>query len=103
MDPAGLPALGVRPLVVLQKPNLRRPIRPAHQVGAVGVNVAHSGTLTGLLFDHGAVDQADVTNFVRRRVEEAKVVGWHRVIGGGPPRCIARIGANTHEPSDDDS
>jgi len=54
------------------------------QVGAVCVNVVHGGTLVGLLFEHSAVDQTDVTSFLRRRVGEANVVGWRRIIGGGP-------------------
>ena len=69
--------------VALPKPNLRQLIWLAREVGAVGVNVAHRGTMVGLLFEHGAVDQADVTSFVAR-AGEAKVVGWHRIIGGGP-------------------
>ena len=70
--------------MALPKPNLRQLIWLAREVGAVGVNVAHVGTMVGLLFEHGAVDQADVTSFVRRRAGEAKAIGWHRIVGGGP-------------------
>jgi len=70
--------------VALPKPNLRQLIWLAREVGAVGVNVAHVGTMVGLLFEHGADDQADVTSVVRRRAGEAKAIGWHRIVGGGP-------------------
>ena len=53
----------------------------AREVGAVGVNAAHSGTVRGLLFP-GGCREPDAEERVRRAVPEA-VVTWTRVVSGG--------------------
>ena len=68
---------------ILPKPRLESVIALASKVGAVGVNVAHSGTVVGMLFDD---DVARVRSAAVRACEGLsglKAVHCHRVIGGG--------------------
>lgn len=54
----------------------------ARQVGAVGVNVAHSGSLIGILLDRRRTKAVDVEPFVRRRLPGVGVRPA-TIIGGG--------------------
>ncbi|MBO8154791.1 hypothetical protein [Thermovirga sp.] len=51
---------------VLQKPKLRSIIDCAKKAGAVGVNVAHSGTVIGILIDNAYTDAERVKRLLKR-------------------------------------
>ena len=66
---------------LLYKPQLDAVLRLAEDVGAVGVNAAHSGTVLGLLFEddnalaENAVSQAWESLFGIRRIYNRRIVG----------------------------
>ena len=66
---------------LLYKPQLDAVLRLAEDVGAVGVNAAHSGTVLGLLFDddnalaENAVSQAWESLFGIQRIYNRRIVG----------------------------
>lgn len=68
---------------VLAKPELPQVFALADAAGALGVNVAHSGTVVGLLFDEDAerVDWAAAQ--ARSRLRGLREVHRQRLIGGG--------------------
>lgn len=80
---------------MLPQPMLEGVARLAREVGAVGVNVAHSGALIGILFDPRRTTALEAESFVRRRLPD---VGLKRamVIGGGvtsiPPETFRQQG-----------
>ena len=66
---------------LLYKPQLDAVLQLAHDVGAVGVNAAHSGTVLGLLFEddvalaENAVSQAWENLFGIQRIMNRRIVG----------------------------
>ena len=66
---------------LLYKPQLDTVLQLAHDVGAVGVNAAHSGTVLGLLFEddvalaENAVSQAWENLFGIQRIMNRRIVG----------------------------
>lgn len=68
---------------LLPKPSLETAITLGQTFGAAGVCVGHSGTVIGMLFPRGQVDQMQVAERVRRDVPELAVISWQRLIGGG--------------------
>jgi L-threonine kinase len=67
---------------VVPAPRLGPVLRFAEARGAVGVNLAHSGTVIGVLFDDpGAAVAAH--DAVRSCLPEVTAVSRHRIIGGG--------------------
>ena len=66
---------------LLYKPQLDAVLRLAEDIGAVGVNAAHSGTVLGMLFDddnplaENAVSQAWDNLFGIRRIYNRRIVG----------------------------
>ncbi|MDA1228069.1 MAG: GHMP kinase [Chloroflexi bacterium] len=75
---------------ILPKPQLERVIELASEVGASGVNVAHSGTVIGLLFDddHQRVQYAE--SLAWERFPGLKAVQSQRIIGGGVAATATR-------------
>ena len=67
----------------LPKPQLPAALDLGCAAGAVGVNVAHSGTVIGLLFDADADRIKWAARTVPRRLPEVVAVHDCRVIGGG--------------------
>lgn len=68
---------------VLHKPDLEKMILIGNEHGAVGVNVAHSGTVAGVLFDPGKADGFD--ECVKDILKNCKVgyLGKAKLISGG--------------------
>jgi len=68
---------------ILPKPQLGSVLAFAHQVGAVGVNVAHSGTVLGILFADDPERVAYVATRVQSRLAGIEAMRCHRLVGGG--------------------
>lgn len=69
--------------VLLPKPRLPDAIKLASDAGALGVNVAHSGTVIGLLFEADAERIAWAAHSARQRLPEIVAIHDCRMIGGG--------------------
>ena len=78
---------------VLPKPQLPEVLAIAEECGAAGVNVAHSGTVLGVLFAEDGQHLDAASEQVRRRLPDLVAVHKHRLIGGG---VEARIGVSVH-------
>ena len=68
---------------VLPKPQLPSVLQLAKDAGAAGVNVAHSGTVIGLLFDGDTERIAWACERARSRLKGLTATHAHRLIGGG--------------------
>jgi len=68
---------------VLFKPQLDRVLRLASEVGALGVNVAHSGTVIGVLLDPGRHDAAEAASYLRAKLPDLEALYLASLIGGG--------------------
>ncbi len=72
--------------VVLPKPQLPEAATLARDAGALGVNVAHSGTAIGLLFRGDTECIAWASDSARRRLSDLVAVHDRQLIGGGVVR-----------------
>ena len=68
---------------ILYKPSLETIIRIGQEHGAVGVNVAHSGTVLGVLFPAGTGKQEDCVATIRRQCGSVHYIATARMIRGG--------------------
>lgn len=68
---------------ILYKPALDATLALARQVGAVGVNVGHSGTVIGILLDPRRSDTGAVAGFVKKRLEQVVLLFVTRLVNGG--------------------
>ena len=68
---------------VLPKPDLAGVLDLCRASGAAGVNVAHSGTVMGLLFPEDSERVAWAVEEARRRLPGLRAVHDHQLIGGG--------------------
>ncbi|MEW6243620.1 MAG: GHMP kinase [Bacillota bacterium] len=66
---------------ILEKPALDRCIRMGRELGAVGVNVAHSGTVIGLLFDRRNGPGPDAVRYASGKLNLPVMKA--SIIGGG--------------------
>ncbi|MBI4288858.1 MAG: GHMP kinase [Chloroflexi bacterium] len=83
---------------ILHKPQLEPVMLLARQAGALGVNVAHSGTVIGVLLEAGKHDVSNVTAFLRANLPGLEKVYTARLVGGGArPSVRARpfVGARS--------
>lgn len=71
---------------VLPKPQLPAVLTFGRAAGAVGVNVAHSGTVIGMIFDDDVERVTWAAHHVSRRLPGLLATNEHRVIGGGVVR-----------------
>jgi L-threonine kinase len=69
---------------LLYKPELEEIIRVAKELGAVGVNTAHSGTVVGIMFPEGLTNTGHVENVIRSRVNNIKRCFTAKITGEGP-------------------
>ena len=74
---------------VLPKPRLSSVNQFAQDVGAVGVNVGHSGTIIGVLLDARQRRGKSTFHQARKRFPEAEMVHHFRLLGGGVQRVPA--------------
>lgn len=68
---------------VLFKPQLEKARKLAHDVGAVGVNVGHSGTVIGILLDGRKSDTKAAAAYVKQRLEGLQLLFITSLTGGG--------------------
>jgi len=75
-------------LQVLPKPRLSNVMAFAEEVGAVGVNVAHSGTIIGILLDARPRRGKSTFRQAQRAFPDAEEVHHFRLLGGGLQRVL---------------
>lgn len=75
---------------ILYKPYLESVIALASQVGAAGVNVAHSGTVVGMLFEDDVERVDAAVDRAWQGLSGLQSVYCHKVIGGGVKTVPAR-------------
>ena len=68
---------------ILFKPQLEQVISLAREVGAVGVNVAHSGTVIGILLDATNCDKEATADFLRQRIAGLERLLICSLVNGG--------------------
>lgn len=69
--------------IVLFKPQLEVVLRLAQSLGAVGVDVGHSGTVIGVLVDPRHSDAMSIAPFFRLELPDVENVQVCRLVGGG--------------------
>lgn len=69
---------------ILPKPRLEELIELARKIGAYGVNVAHSGTVAGILLQPGRERDEGLVELLREMMPEVKAFYQLRITGGGP-------------------
>ncbi len=69
--------------VVLFKPHLEAVIALAKETGAVGVNIAHSGTVIGVLLEKGKQEPEEIASFIRKHIPELQSIIPCSLISGG--------------------
>jgi L-threonine kinase len=69
---------------ILPKPQLGTAIGLAREVGALGVNVAHSGTVIGLLLDPSQADGPATVAYLATHLPGLESISLNRMVGGGP-------------------
>ena len=73
-------------LQVLPKPRLPEVMAFGHEVGAVGISVAHSGTIMGILLDARPRRGKSTFRQAQRAFPDAEEVHHFRLLGGGLQR-----------------
>ena len=72
---------------VLFNPHLEAALEFSREVGSVGVNVAHSGTVIGLLFPEDAALAEKAAGRAMRELSGLQSALCRRIAGGGVRRC----------------
>ncbi len=75
---------------ILYKPQLESAIALASETGAAGVNVAHSGTVIGMLFEDDDMRVRCAASLAWERMAGLKSVRCQRIIGGGVAAIATR-------------
>lgn len=81
---------------ILSKPGLEEIIDFVLKKGAYGLNVAHSGTVAGVLLPPGKEDDRDLISEIREKFPEIKCRYYLRLIKGGPRypgQCLKKRGS----------
>lgn len=65
------------------KPQLEKAESVAREVGAVGINIGHSGTVIGILLDAKKADRGDVARYVAPRLDGLELLFVCSLVGGG--------------------
>lgn len=76
---------------ILPNPLVETAFRLAHEVGAVGVCRAHSGTLVGILWNPAVDEAARVAVWVQKRLGERVLVRPYPLVAGGPVVAMPRV------------
>lgn len=76
---------------VLFKPQLEKVIELAKEVGAVGVNIAHSGTVTGILLNGRKQNSEEIARFLQERMPDLEKITPCALIGGGSLLCHLKM------------
>jgi len=61
-------------------------------VGALGVNVAHSGTVIGLLLDPSHADGLATVAYLTAHLPGLESISLNRMVGGGPRLALENVG-----------
>jgi L-threonine kinase len=69
---------------ILYKPQLEVVIGLTREAGALGVNVAHSGTVIGVLLDPSQADGPATAAYLAARLLGLESISLNRMVGGGP-------------------
>lgn len=69
---------------ILRKPYLEKILKITTDLGGVGVNVAHSGSVIGMLFRPGSINLDLIRETVRTAVKDPFTLHRLRLRGGGP-------------------
>ena len=69
---------------ILYKPQLETVIGLAREVEALGVNVAHSGTVIGVLLDPAHANDLATAAYLLAHLPGLESISLHRIVGGGP-------------------
>jgi L-threonine kinase len=77
---------------ILHKPQLETVISLAREVGALGVNVAHSGTVIGVLLDPGHADGPTMVAYLATHLPGLESISLNRMVGGGPRLALENVG-----------
>ncbi len=77
---------------VLPKPPLERILAAGRRLGAVGVNVGHSGTVVGVLFPPSTATSS-ITQELREAAGEMETARVCHLVGGGPQPSPAPVPA----------
>ena len=93
---ATLSALTNQPL--LHKPQLDAALRLAREVGALGVNAAHSGATLGILLPDDPDLAARAETRARQQLRGVQRIHNRRVIGGGVITCAGAAAAQNDPP-----
>jgi L-threonine kinase len=79
---------------ILPKPELKKVIDLANKLGACGVNVAHSGTVIGILFEPSqGILVSCLESVILKAFPTLESITFHRLIGGG---CYKEGVATSH-------
>jgi L-threonine kinase len=77
---------------ILYKPQLETVIGLAREVGALGINVAHSGTVIGVLFDPAQADGPAMAAYLAAYLPGMESISLNRMVGGGPRLTLKNVG-----------
>jgi hypothetical protein len=62
------------------------------EVGALGVNMAQSGTAIGVLFDPSQADGPAMATYLAIHLPGLESISLHRMVGGGPRLTLENVG-----------
>ncbi|MCL5075758.1 MAG: GHMP kinase [Chloroflexi bacterium] len=83
---------------LLPKPQLDTVLNLAHGMGAIGINVGHSGTVIGILVDRRHSDPAQVLAQARQELLELEMSFVCRLVGGGYKNGYSRVLPSNNKP-----
>jgi L-threonine kinase len=80
---------------ILRKPDLEKVLKLTLELGGVGVNVAHSGTVIGMLFNPGTYSFKALEHKIRALIRRPLFIHRLRLRGGGVDRVPIATGVRT--------
>jgi len=72
---------------ILSKPDLEDILELVMKKGALGINIAHSGTLMGILFERKKIDLNSLVHSLSDSYANLKYIGLYKLVNGGV-KCI---------------
>lgn len=71
---------------ILYKPHLEEIVDFVIDLGALGINVAHSGTICGILLEKNKLNTKEITSRIQEKYPSLKKIGEYTLIDGGTER-----------------
>ena len=65
------------------KPGLEKILELALKEGALGINIAHSGTLLGIFIEPDKVEESELHKKITKEFSFIKFIGKYKLINGG--------------------